>query len=317
MSDLADFLNADITLDPLDKACTDAILALADAAAVIAGLIRDPKASIGFGVVRDSANADGDTQKALDVVCDDLVSAALAKAGVAVYLSEEQDEPVSLAADGKVIVACDPLDGSSNIDTNISIGTIFSILPAAGGTLQAGRNQLASGFFVYGPQTTMLLTTGDGVHAFQMDDSGRFQRLDWDVRIAPETGEFAINASNSRHWFKAVSAYITDCLSGKDGPRGRNFNMRWVGSLVADSWRIFRRGGVFLYPGDARDGYGDGRLRLIYEAAPVALLVEKAGGRAITGDMDILDVQPESLHQRVPLIFGSSNEVDVIATYHS
>jgi fructose-1,6-bisphosphatase I len=163
----------------------------------------------------------------------------------------------------------------------------------------------------------MLLTRGDGVHAFQMDDSGRFQRLDWDVRIAPETGEFAINASNSRHWFKAVSAYITDCLSGKDGPRGRNFNMRWVGSLVADSWRIFRRGGVFLYPGDARDGYGDGRLRLIYEAAPVALLVEKAGGRAITGDMDILDVQPESLHQRVPLIFGSSNEVDVIATYHS
>jgi fructose-1,6-bisphosphatase I len=317
MSDLADFLNADISLDPLDKASTDAILALADAAAVIAGLIRDPKASSGFGVVRDSANADGDTQKALDVVCDDLVSAALAKAGVAVYLSEEQDEPVSLAADGKVIVACDPLDGSSNIDTNISIGTIFSILPAAGGTLQAGRNQLASGFFVYGPQTTMLLTTGDGVHAFQMDDSGRFQRLDWDVRIAPETGEFAINASNSRHWFKAVSAYITDCLSGKDGPRGRNFNMRWVGSLVADSWRIFRRGGVFLYPGDARDGYGDGRLRLIYEAAPVALLVEKAGGRAITGDMDILDVQPESLHQRVPLIFGSSNEVDVIATYHS
>jgi fructose-1,6-bisphosphatase I len=317
MSDLADFLNADITPDPLDKASTDAILALADAAAVIAGLIRDPKASSGFGVVRDSANADGDTQKALDVVCDDLVSAALAKAGVAVYLSEEQDEPVSLAADGKVIVACDPLDGSSNIDTNISIGTIFSILPAAGGTLQAGRNQLASGFFVYGPQTTMLLTTGDGVHAFQMDDSGRFQRLDWDVRIAPETGEFAINASNSRHWFKAVSAYITDCLSGKDGPRGRNFNMRWVGSLVADSWRIFRRGGVFLYPGDARDGYGDGRLRLIYEAAPVALLVEKAGGRAITGDMDILDVQPESLHQRVPLIFGSSNEVDVIATYHS
>ena len=317
MSDLADFLNADITPDPLDKASTDAILALADAAAVIAGLIRDPKASSGFGVVRDSANADGDTQKALDVVCDDLVSAALAKAGVAVYLSEEQAEPVSLAADGKVIVACDPLDGSSNIDTNISIGTIFSILPAAGGTLQAGRNQLASGFFVYGPQTTMLLTTGDGVHAFQMDDSGRFQRLDWDVRIAPETGEFAINASNSRHWFKAVSAYITDCLSGKDGPRGRNFNMRWVGSLVADSWRIFRRGGVFLYPGDARDGYGDGRLRLIYEAAPVALLVEKAGGRAITGDMDILDVQPESLHQRVPLIFGSSNEVDVIATYHS
>ena len=317
MPDLADFLNADATLDPLDKASANAILALAEAAATIAGLIRDPKPSSGFGVARDSANADGDTQKALDVVCDDLVSAALARAGVAVYLSEEQDEPVSLAADGKVIVACDPLDGSSNIDTNISIGTIFSILPAAGGTLQAGRNQLASGFFVYGPQTTMLLTTGEGVHAFQMDESGRFQQLDWDVKIAPETGEFAINASNSRHWFKAVSAYITDCLSGKDGPRGRNFNMRWVGSLVADSWRIFRRGGVFLYPGDARNGYGDGRLRLIYEAAPVALLVEQAGGRAITGDMDILDVKPESLHQRVPLIFGSSNEVDVIATYHS
>jgi fructose-1,6-bisphosphatase I len=316
MSNLANFLNDHKSNSPLHGAAVDAILALASAVTEISHLIRDPAASAQFGAVRGSANADGDSQKALDVICDELVTAALSKADVAIYLSEEQDDPVPLVADGAVIVACDPLDGSSNIDTNISIGTIFSILPSAGGILQPGRNQLASGFFVYGPQTTLLMTMGNGVHAFQLDASGVFQHLDWAVTIPAETSEYAINASNARFWQAPVASYIADCIAGTDGPHGRKFNMRWVGSLVADGWRIFRRGGVFLYPGDARDGYAEGRLRLVYEAAPVAFLVEQAGGKATTGSAAILDVVPERLHQRISLVFGSASEVDTIIGYH-
>jgi fructose-1,6-bisphosphatase I len=216
-----------------------------------------------------------------------------------------------------VIVASDPLDGSSNIDTNVSIGTIFSILPASGGSLQPGRNQLASGIFVYGPQTTLLVTCGDGVFAFQLGTDGQFHDMGWQVRMPAETSEFAINASNSRHWAAPVSRYIADCLAGSAGQRQRNFNMRWVGSLVADGWRIFRRGGIFLYPADARDGYHNGRLRLVYEASPMAFLVTQAGGRASDGQQDILDIVPDALHQRVPLVFGSANEVDEFVKYGS
>jgi len=318
MIDLATFLSSHRTDAALHDPVSRSILALAAAASEIAGLIRDPTASAGFGSVRGSSNADGDSQKALDVICDERVTEALAGVGtVAAYLSEEQEAPIDLAEDGEVIVACDPLDGSSNIDTNTSIGTIFSVLPASGGILQAGCNQIAAGFFVYGPQTSLLLTLGDGVHAFQMDPTGRFVLLDWQIAIPTDTSEFAINSTNSRHWHPPVAHYIADCLAGDTGRRGRNFNMRWVGSLVADSWRIFRRGGVFLYPVDSRPAYQTGRLRLVYEAAPVAFLVEQAGGKASTGSVDILDIVPEKLHQRVPLIFGSANEIDVINGYHA
>jgi fructose-1,6-bisphosphatase I len=235
---------------------------------------------------------------------------------VAIYLSEEQDAPIPLNDEGTLIVASDPLDGSSNIDTNVSIGTIFSIMPAAGGALQSGRNQLAAGFFVYGPQTTLLVTLGDGVLAFQMDDDGFFCDMGWQVVMPPDTHEFGINASNQRHWHAPVKAYIDDCLDGRDGALKQNYNMRWVGSLVADAWRIFRRGGVFLYPADRRDGYAQGRLRLVYEANPVAMLVEQAGGKATDGTNNILDIEPKDLHERVPFIFGSMNEVDVIIGYH-
>jgi fructose-1,6-bisphosphatase I len=294
------------------------VRALAGVAVELSATIARPDSTAQLGVVRGSANSDGDDQKKLDVLADEMIATALAAVDhVAAYLSEERDAAIQLHDGGEVIVASDPLDGSSNIDTNVSIGTIFSILPASGGSLQPGRNQLASGIFVYGPQTTLLVTCGDGVFAFQLGTDGQFHDMGWQVRMPAETSEFAINASNSRHWAAPVSRYIADCLAGSAGPRQRNFNMRWVGSLVADGWRIFRRGGIFLYPADARDGYDNGRLRLVYEASPMAFLVTQAGGRASDGQQDILDIVPDALHQRVPLVFGSANEVDEFVKYGS
>ena len=294
------------------------VRALAGVAVELSATIARPDSTAQLGAVHGSANADGDDQKKLDVLADEMIATALAAVDhVAAYLSEERDAAIQLHDGGEVIVASDPLDGSSNIDTNVSIGTIFSILPASGGSLQPGRNQLASGIFVYGPQTTLLVTCGDGVFAFQLGTDGQFHDMGWQVRMPAETSEFAINASNSRHWAAPVSRYIADCLAGSAGPRQRNFNMRWVGSLVADGWRIFRRGGIFLYPADARDGYHNGRLRLVYEASPMAFLVTQAGGRASDGQQDILDIVPDALHQRVPLVFGSANEVDEFVKYGS
>ena len=294
------------------------VRALAVVAVELSATIAQPDSTAQLGAVRGSTNADGDDQKKLDVLADEMIAAALAAVDhVAAYLSEERDAAIQLHDGGEVIVASDPLDGSSNIDTNVSIGTIFSILPASGGSLQPGRNQLASGIFVYGPQTTLLVTFGDGVFAFQLGTDGQFHDMGWQVRMPADTSEFAINASNSRHWTAPVSRYIADCLAGSAGPRQRNFNMRWVGSLVADGWRIFRRGGIFLYPADARDGYDNGRLRLVYEASPMAFLVTQAGGRASDGQQDILDIVPDALHQRVPLVFGSADEVDEFVKYGS
>ena len=300
------------------KSAAGAVAALATVAVELSTLIRNAESTAQLGAARGSANADGDAQKKLDVLADEMILSALSDCvGVAAYLSEERDDAVTLHDGGDIIVASDPLDGSTNIDTNVSIGTIFSILPAAGGHLQPGRNQLASGIFVYGPQTTLLVTFGDGVYAFQLAEDGLFHNMDWRVQIPPKTSEFSINASNSRHWTAPVSRYINDCLAGVAGPRQRDFNMRWVGSLVADSWRIFRRGGIFLYPADARKGYETGRLRLVYEASPMAMLVKQAVGRASDGQQDILDIIPTSLHQRVPLVFGSANEVDEFISYGS
>ena len=300
------------------KPVVGVVAALATVAVELSTLIRNAESTAQLGSVRGSANADGDAQKKLDVLADEMIVSALADCvGVAAYLSEERDDAVTLHDGGDIIVASDPLDGSTNIDTNVSIGTIFSILPAAGGHLQPGRNQLASGIFVYGPQTTLLVTFGDGVYAFQLAEDGLFHNMDWRVQIPPKTSEFSINASNSRHWTAPVSRYINDCLAGVAGPRQRDFNMRWVGSLVADSWRIFRRGGIFLYPADARKGYETVRLRLVYEASPMAMLVNQAVGRASDGQQDILDIIPTSLHQRVPLVFGSANEVDEFISYGS
>ena len=287
------------------------IMALAGAASAIAAEIRMPATSLDEAA--GAVNADGDTQKKLDVIADDIVLDVLAGTGVASYLSEEREEAIPVNDGGTMIVACDPLDGSSNIGVNVSVGTIFSLLPASGGELQPGRSQLAAGFFVYGPQTTLLLTVGSGTASFRMEDDGGFRLLEERVSIPQTAREFAINASNSRHWPAPITRYVDGCLAGADGPRGKDFNMRWVASLVAEAWRIISRGGIFLYPSDARKGYESGRLRLVYEAAPVAMLVEQAGGRATDGAGAILDIVPQTLHQRVPLVFGAGEEVAAVA----
>ena len=263
-------------------------------------------------------NHDGDEQKALDVWANDRLIAALGGANVALVASEELKTAVALKADGGLAVAMDPLDGSSNIDTNVSIGTIFSILPAAGDATfqQLGSAQLAAGYVIYGPQCALVLTLGEGTAIYTLDPETHIFRLTTPrVTIQPESDEYAINASNYRHWSKGVQAYIDDCIAGVDGPRGANVNMRWIASLVAECHRILARGGVFLYPRDARKGYAKGRLRLVYEANPIAFLIEQAGGQAIDGRERILDIAPTTLHQRTPLMFGSAGEIDRIARY--
>ena len=267
---------------------------------------------------------DGVAQTTLDVFADDAFVDGLEGAGVRAVVSEERDRPVARNDDGAFLVAIDPLDGSSNIDANITIGTIFSVLDAPAGDI-GGRNSfsLASinappGFLLYGPQVAFVFTVGSGVHMATLDpDADAFRMSRIDVRVPAGSNEFAINASNSRHWPAAVRAYIEDCLEGDEGPRERNFNMRWVGSVAADVYRILVRGGVYLYPEDSREGYGQGRLRLLYEANPIALLIEQAGGAAIDGFRRILDIKPTSLHMRTPLIFGSKDKVDRIARYYS
>lgn len=269
-------------------------------------------------------NADGDAQKALDVQADRLFRREIEQAPVAVFASEENDMPLVLRPHAPLAVVLDPLDGSSNIETNLSIGTIFGILPAPAGMdatevcLQPGQALLAAGFVIYGPRTELVLSLGEGAMGFTLDrTSGIFHLTRPEVRIAEGKREYAINASNYRHWEEPVRTYIDDCIAGEDGPRGADFNMRWAASLVAEAFRILDRGGIFLYPRDRRPGYQHGRLRLVYEANPLAFLVEAAGGAATDGERRILELQPSGLHQRVPLVFGSRDKVARIADYHS
>jgi len=267
------------------------------------------------------SNTDGDNQKALDVMADEAFVAGLRGTGIRWYASEEQETVEEIDADGPLALAIDPLDGSSNIDVNVSIGTIFSIRPAQEGAeesfLRSGREQIAAGYFIYGPMTALVVTFGDGVLTFVRDpENGRFTQAEGKMQIPADSSEFAINASNYRHWSKPVRAYIDDCLQGIEGPRSKNFNMRWVASLVAETHRILSRGGIFLYPSDARPGYEHGRLRMVYECAPIAMLVEQAGGRATTGQDPLLDQRPDQLHARTPLVFGTPDKVDRVTAYH-
>ncbi|GAB4266176.1 MAG: class 1 fructose-bisphosphatase [Pararhodobacter sp.] len=266
-------------------------------------------------------NTDGDAQKALDVIADEAFAAALKGSGVRYYASEEQDSVLEIDPDGALCVVIDPLDGSSNIDTNVSIGTIFGIHAATdtpeGSALQPARALLASGYVIYGPQVCLMVTFGEGVLKYVLDpETGTFRSLGRIPDIPVESNEYAINASNYRHWAAPVRAYIDDRVAGTEGPTGRNFNMRWIASLVAETHRILTRGGIFLYPGDSRKGYENGRLRLVYECGPIGFLVEQAGGRA-TNCIDAIDqITPTALHQRVPFVFGSANKVARVATYH-
>jgi len=299
----------------------ETIRSLAAAAVATRSLIAHSSAFT-LGAAAGARNADGDFQRFLDVSADEAFLAAARQAGVRHYCSEEIDSAVDLNGISQIALAIDPLDGSSNIDTNVSIGTIFSILPAGSGEpaasfMQPGRNQLAAGFFIYGPQLALALTLGGGTRIFV--HSPRLGTFVETVRtsIAEKTEEFAINASNYRHWDDAVRLYVDDCLKGTTGPREKDFNMRWIASLVADAYRILIRGGVFLYPGDSRRGYSNGRLRLVYEANPIAMLIEQAGGAATDGTNPIMDLLPSSLHQRTPLVFGAAREVARIGRYHT
>ncbi len=270
-------------------------------------------------------NEGGDAQKHLDMVANDSLIDAMKRAPVAIVVSEELKGPLLLNAEAPLVVAIDPLDGSSNIDTNVSIGTIFSVLPRLPAAsdmqahfLQPGRNQIAAGFVIYGPQTSLVLAMGGQTRVFILERrTGRFLLAIEALKIPRDSSEYAINASNYRHWTPSVQAFVDDCIRGTEGPFGRNHNMRWVASLVAEAYRILIRGGVFLYPGDQRPGYNLGRLRLIYEANPIALIVELAGGVANDSQHNILDVTPTDLHVRTPLVFGSANPVDLITRYHA
>ncbi|WP_149588684.1 class 1 fructose-bisphosphatase [Tabrizicola flagellatus] len=266
-------------------------------------------------------NADGDQQKALDVIADDLFLTAARKGGVRHFASEEQDSVVVLNEAAPWALAIDPLDGSSNIDTNVSIGTIFGIFPAAAepdlSFLRPMSEQAGAGYVIYGPQTAMLLSFGQGVQRYVLDvEAGRFRLVDPQVTIPTESSEYAINASNYRHWPKPIQLWVDDAVAGAAGPRGKNFNMRWIASLVAEVHRIMSRGGIFLYPRDDRKGYENGRLRLIYECGPIAMLVTQAGGGATDGTDPILQQAATSLHQRTPFVFGTLGKVARVAAYH-
>lgn len=260
-----------------------------------------------------------DPQKKLDLVAHDCISGEIRAAPVAALASEEQLEPQPINFGAPLLVSIDPIDGSSNIDANLSIGTIFSVLPAISRDgdprefLQPGRRQLAAGFAVYGPATTLALTLGEGCMIFTLDRaSGQFRLTEPDCIIPIATQEYSINASNYRHWDEAIRTYSDDCLHGREGPRGKDFNMRWTATPAADVHRILTRGGIFLYPGDLRDGYRLGRLRLVYEASPLAFVIEQAGGAASNGQRPILDLVPSQLHEHTPLFAGSRAEVQYL-----
>jgi fructose-1,6-bisphosphatase I/sedoheptulose-1,7-bisphosphatase len=280
-----------------------------------------------------SINVQGETQKKLDVVSNDLFIRMNEWGGhLAGMASEEMDTCYPIPephARGKYLLVFDPLDGSSNIDVNVSVGSIFSVLRAPDHVqdgaalcdadfLQAGVEQVAAGYALYGPTTMLVLTVGNGVAGFTLDPvMGEFMLTHPELHVPEDTCEFAINASNSRFWEAPVKRYVDECLAGKTGPRGKDFNMRWVASMVAEAHRILVRGGVFMYPRDTKDALKPGRLRLLYEANPIGFIMEQAGGRASTGRQAMLHVPPSSLHQRIGLVFGSKNEVERIERYHA
>jgi len=276
----------------------------------------------------ESENIHGEVQKKLDIITNNIMIDTLNWGGsLAGMASEEDDEIIAIPKQypkGKYLALFDPLDGSSNIEVNLAVGTIFSILqsyaddePKTEDFLQKGINQVCAGFVLYGPSTLMVLTTGNGVNGFTLDqDIGEFILTHPNMRIPEDSSEFAINMSNQRFWEAPVQRYIHECLQGSEGPRGKNFNMRWIASLVAEVYRILTRGGVFMYPLDLRKPLKEGRLRIMYEANPMAFIIEQAGGTCSTGRERMLDIKPTSIHQRVPVILGSKNEVERIVAYH-
>ena len=280
----------------------------------------------GGGVSAGTENVQGEIQKNLDVLSNEILLEANEWGGnLAALVSEEMEDVKPTPTHyprGEYLLLFDPLDGSSNIDVNISVGTIFSVLRCPKGVeanekvfLQPGRNQVAAGFAVYGPTTQLVITVGDGSYGFTLDrETYTFVLTNEKIQIPQDTAEFAINTSNMRRWEAPVKRYIDECLAGTEGPRGKDFNMRWVASMVADVYRVLWRGGIFMYPRDSKNK--DGRLRLMYEANPMAFIVEQAGGSATDGKTRILDIQPTKLHQRIAVVLGSKNEVELVTSYH-
>ena len=278
----------------------------------------------------DTENIQGEVQKKLDVISNEILLEANEWGGHLAAMASEEMETIrkipSRYPKGEFLLLFDPLDGSSNIDVNVSIGTIFSVLKAPEGMkepteqdfLQPGTQQVAAGYAVYGPQTMLVLTTGNGVQCFTLDrEMGSWVLTQSDMQIPEATREFAINMSNKRHWHAPVQRYVDEMLLGTTGPRGKDFNMRWIASMVADVHRILNRGGIFMYPADLRDSSSPGKLRLMYEANPMAMIVEQAGGAATDGRGRIMDIQPTKLHQRVPVFLGSKSEVELVTRYHA
>jgi fructose-1,6-bisphosphatase I len=304
---------------------------------VVARACKRISVAVGKGALGDilgaagTDNVQGEAQKKLDVLSNEILLEANAWGGHLAAMASEELETVSLIPDryprGEYLLLFDPLDGSSNIDVNVSIGTIFSVLKApdsAAGRaiteqdfLQPGTQQVAAGYALYGPQTLLVLTTGNGVDCFTLDrELGSWVQTAGNIQIPADTKEFAINMSNSRHWAPPVTRYINECLQGKTGPRGKDFNMRWVASMVTDVHRILSRGGVFMYPWDKREPDKPGKLRLMYEANPMSFLIEQAGGAAISGKERIMAIAPKKLHERVSVMLGSKNEVELLMRYH-
>jgi len=277
----------------------------------------------------ESENVQGEIQKKLDIIANEVLIEANEWGGNLAAMASEEMEDIYVVPNrypqGEYLLLFDPLDGSSNIDVNVSIGTIFSVLRKPEGSqvsekdfLQAGSKQVAAGYCVYGPQTTLVLTVGNGVAMFTLDrEQGSFVLTQENIQIPADTQEFAINMSNMRHWDAPIKRYVDECLAGKEGPRGKDFNMRWIASMVADVHRILTRGGIFMYPWDKREPTKPGKLRLMYEANPMGWLIEQAGGAATNGKERILDINPTQLHQRVSVILGSKNEVERVTGYHA
>jgi fructose-1,6-bisphosphatase I / sedoheptulose-1,7-bisphosphatase len=284
-------------------------------------------------VAGGDTNVQGEVQKPLDVISNEIfIRTAEWSGNLAGMASEEMDQPYQIDAAyprGKYLIVFDPLDGSSNIDVNVSVGSIFSILRAPQDAIDSGRpvteadflqpgtSQIAAGYAIYGPVTMFVLTVGNGVVGFTLDPNlGEFKLTHPEIKVPEDTQEFAINTSNSRFWEPPIKRYVDECLAGRTGPRGKDFNMRWIASMVAEAHRILMRGGVFMYPRDTKDLKKPGRLRLLYEANPIGFLMEQAGGRASTGRQPVLGVPPSKLHQRIGIVFGSKNEVERIERYH-
>ena len=285
------------------------IMTMAAAGAELAAVLREAPIAGQTGLA-GATNVQGEAQKALDVISNDIVLKHIEQnSAVSILISEELDEPVHTSSQGAYLVATDPLDGSSNLDVNVTVGTIFSVLPSAGGLLQPGTAQLAAGYIAYGPAASLVVRIAGPVSVFTLDAKGDWVQTIAAANIPSASGEFAINAARERFWDPATLGYVRESIAGETGTAGKRYNMRWVGSMVADVHRILMRGGIFLYPLDSETISKGGRLRLLYEANPMAWLVEGAGGRSTTGTEAILSVEPKGIHQRIPVILGSSEEV--------